>query len=56
MYRFYKRHYAPTRSRDEGLVYLGIAGKFGISVIRNELGRVVDRVREQAASKLPAAL
>jgi N-acetylglucosaminyl-diphospho-decaprenol L-rhamnosyltransferase len=56
MYRFYKKHYAPKRSGAmNGAVYLGIAGKFAVSVVRNEVGRVVDRLREQAVSKRPAA-
>jgi N-acetylglucosaminyl-diphospho-decaprenol L-rhamnosyltransferase len=55
MYRFYKKHYAPKRSLAmNGAVYLGVAGKFVVSLVRNEVGRVVDRVRGQAAPMRPA--
>jgi N-acetylglucosaminyl-diphospho-decaprenol L-rhamnosyltransferase len=40
MYRFYRKHYAPHRSAlVNGAVYLGIAGKLGLSLLRSEVGR-----------------
>ena len=40
MYRFYRKHYAPGRSAFANLaVYLGIAGKLAISLVRSAFGR-----------------
>jgi hypothetical protein len=42
MYRFYRRHYAPTRPRAVNLaIYTAIAAKLGISVTRSALSRFV---------------
>ncbi len=40
MYRFYRKHYAPERNPFvNAAVYLGIAAKLGISLVRSEVGR-----------------
>ena len=59
MYRFYRKHYAPKRSRAvNGAIYLGIGAKLAVSVVRNEVGRAWDGtaavIRQQARSKQPA--
>jgi N-acetylglucosaminyl-diphospho-decaprenol L-rhamnosyltransferase len=59
MYRFYRKHYAPRRSRAvNGAIYLGIGGKLAVSVVRNEVGHAWDGaaavVRQQASSKQSA--
>lgn len=44
MFRFYRDHYAPTRSPlTNGLVYVGIAGKLAISAARSAAGRLLDQ-------------
>jgi GT2 family glycosyltransferase len=46
MYRFYRDHYAPTRSPlTNAAVYAGIGGKLTISVVRSAAGRALDRIR-----------
>ncbi len=40
MYRFYRKHYAPHRRLPVNtVVYVGIAAKLGVSLIRNAIGR-----------------
>jgi N-acetylglucosaminyl-diphospho-decaprenol L-rhamnosyltransferase len=41
MYRFYRRHYAPTRSPVvNGAIYAGIAAKLGVSLARASMARL----------------
>jgi N-acetylglucosaminyl-diphospho-decaprenol L-rhamnosyltransferase len=46
MYRFYRKHYAPERSRAlNALVYAGITAKLAVSLARGALARLAGRAR-----------
>jgi N-acetylglucosaminyl-diphospho-decaprenol L-rhamnosyltransferase len=47
MYRFYRKHYAPDRNPlVNATIYLGIAAKLGISVVRTAARRAARRLRD----------
>jgi N-acetylglucosaminyl-diphospho-decaprenol L-rhamnosyltransferase len=50
MFRFYRKHYAPSASFLARLViYLGIASKLVVSILRNSCRRLISRGRSRAA-------
>lgn len=53
MFRFYRKHYAPTRTRlANSLIYLGITAKLAGSVLRNALVRFGRRVGSSGSGRL----
>jgi N-acetylglucosaminyl-diphospho-decaprenol L-rhamnosyltransferase len=53
MYRFYRRHYAPHRSPVlNAVVYVGIAGKLGVSLAQSFLRRSLARLRQRRRTML----
>jgi GT2 family glycosyltransferase len=49
MSRFYRKHYAPSASfLARPVIYLGIASKLGVSVMRNGCRRLLRRGRSQS--------
>ena len=50
MFRFYRKHYAPSASfLVRPVIYVGIAAKLGVSVVRNAGRRLLRRGRSRAA-------
>jgi N-acetylglucosaminyl-diphospho-decaprenol L-rhamnosyltransferase len=55
MYRFYRKHYAPSRSWAlNGLVYVGIAVKLATAVVHSLLRRSRARLRQRRPSVAPS--
>jgi N-acetylglucosaminyl-diphospho-decaprenol L-rhamnosyltransferase len=55
MYRFYRKHYAPNRSRAmNGLVYAGIGVKLATAVVHASLRRSRARLRQRRRSVAPS--